>query len=234
MFPDGPGCGAERDFVAFAESLSFQLRQESRKVFAQLLHGFPNHPELSRLRASLENTQGLLTSFLQQTVVSLVQIVLPEVRGKDLYQDFTSRLEQSVRLREDMWVFQELLTFVSSVLGASDRSAVQRDRAVFALVQYLDTFEKGSLPNVRLSDLEEFERFFDRVRSLDAEPLASPSHLDELTRNIEVFRIYVQTSMELIGNRAELQDLPFDPAGPRQTLDRFLDLAGAGPESHAP
>lgn len=236
LFPRGPNSGLEEEMEAFVDAFAFQLGRESRKVFEQLLQGFPAD-DTARLQSGLESAKGLLTTFLQQSIVSAVQLLLPEVEGKDVFPDFTSRQEQSLQLRGDIWTFHELLGVASPVVASADTSPESKRRVFLALVEFVDHFERRALPGVRLADLEDFRRFFDKVRSLRQKAFASTSHSLEVARFLEVFRVFLQTTLTLVDKRGDLHGVPFDDEEPRRVLGQFipqLDEPVPGPRQLTP
>jgi len=224
VFTDGPLDRTETELASFLDSFCYQLTRESRKVFEQLLAGFPDSTEVSKLRSALENTRGLLTTFLQQAIVSAVQIVLPEVEGKDIFRSFVSRRDQASRLREDLWTFHELLAAIGPFLAEESKSPEQKRRALTALLDYSEYFGRHALPAIRLSDLEEFERFFDKVRSLKNKAFTSLDRAREISRYLEVFRIFLQTTFELVSKRTDIQGVEFQSTHPRRVLHQFLQV----------
>jgi hypothetical protein len=224
VFTDGPLDPAETELASFLDSFCYQLTRESRKIFEQLLSGFPDSTEVSKLRSALENTRGLLISFLQQSIVSAVQIVLPEVEGKDLFRSFTSRREQGLRLREDLWIFHELLAILSPFLTLDSKTADHKRKAFTALLDYTEYFERHALHAIRLSDLDEFERFFDKVRTLKNKAFTSLDRAREIARYLEVFRIFLQTTFELVSKRTDVQGIAFEDMHPRRVLHQFLQV----------
>jgi hypothetical protein len=163
--------------------------------------------------------------------------LLPEVEGKDVFPDFTSRQEQSLQLRADIWTFHELLGVVSPAVASADVSPESKRRAFLALVEFVDHFDRRALPGVRLADLEDFKRFFDRVRFLRNKAFTSTSHSLEVARFLEVFRVFLQTTLELVGKRSDLHGQPFDEDEPRRVLSQFLpqhDEAASDPGRRTP
>ena len=64
------------------------------------------------------------------------------------------------------------------------------------------------------------------MRSLRNKAFTSTAHSLEVARFLGVFRVFlVQTTLELVGKRTDLQDLPFEDERPRRILARFARLA---------
>lgn len=225
--PERFGKGAEiepveRDFLNRLDAFAFQLGLESRKIWNQILVDFSTISRLQRQRSALEAVHGLLTSFLQQAVVQCVQVVLPEIEGRDIYADFVSRYEQSLRLREDLWIFHEVLRHVVGGIGRSDAEPIERRAAYERLVEFLNYFRHLSYQLVRFDDHEHFERFFELVQGLGEEAFHNPDRAAEISRSFEHFRIYLETTLGLVNQRVDLSGVPMDEARARRLLRQFL------------
>jgi hypothetical protein len=194
---------------------------ESRKIFEQLLMEFGQTSSPSRLRAGVEAAHGLMNTFMQQTVVNLVQLVLPDVEGRDLFPDFLSRLDQSIRLREDLWIFHEVVGHAGRKLDASDDDALARRVAYQGLAEYVVLFESQSFRYVRAADHEPFEGFFATVRSLKNEPFTNPTRSREIANNFERFRIFLEATLAQVNNRIDLQNVPLDTTHARRIVEQF-------------
>ncbi len=217
---------AEQALVDRLDAFAFQLGLESRKIWRQILVDFSSTPQIGRLRSALEAVAGMLTSFLQQASVQCVQTVLPEIEGRDLYGDFVSRFEQSVRLWQDLWVFHEILRHTGARIGKPDSPPENRRAAYGTLVEFLNYFVHLSYQLVRFDDHEHFERFFELVRSLRDEGFANPDRTWEISRSFEHFRIYLETTLGLVQQRTDLRDTDFDEVRARKLLKQFLREEG--------
>ena len=49
------------------------------------------------IRTRVENSHGILKDCFQQSVVQLAQAFDPGIEGRDIFPDFTAKLEQSLR-----------------------------------------------------------------------------------------------------------------------------------------
>lgn len=221
-FEVGPRTEQERALAERADALAFQLSMESRKVFEQLLLDYAVTRHVGRLRAGLEAAHGLLNTFLQQAVVSAVQVVLPEVTGPEIYSDFVGRLEQSRRLRQDLWIFHEILRNTVAVVGDRNRDPLAKRVAYQTLMEYINYFQNLSFQLIRAADHETFEHFFADLRALKQETFTAAERAYELARNWEHFRIFLETTLGHVGQRAELRNEPIDEAQARRVLEQFI------------
>ncbi|RMF14066.1 MAG: hypothetical protein D6761_10050 [Candidatus Dadabacteria bacterium] len=221
FFPNGATNEAEAALLERVDAFAFQLSLESRKVFEQLLLDFSQTTSTPHLRSGLEATQGLLHTFLQQTVVLLINTVLPDVEGKDIFTDFISRREQSRKLREDIWIFHELLKRMIALFGDEDATATERRRRFDGLLAFLTYFVEASFQLVRAADHEAFANFISGLQRLEQETFDNPARAREVGRSLEHFRIFLETTLSHINQRADLHDVPFDEAHARSLLNRF-------------
>ena len=225
LFPDGPQDPAEIKFLDQVDGFSFQLAMETRKVFEQLLLDFSLTASISNLRSGLEATHGLLNSFLQQTIVNIVQCVLPDIEGKDIFGDFVSRREQSKRLREDLWVFHELLVELVRLFSDPEQTRTARRDGYDGLLEFLTYFLDLTFPLVRAADHETFAAFISGVHALENEVFESENRNREIARNFEHFRIFLETTLGHINQRVDLQDIPLQTEHAENLLSKFISIS---------
>lgn len=222
LFPNGPVLPVEKELLGRVDAFAFQLSMETRKVFEQLLLDYSQITSIANLRSGLEAAHGLLNSFLQQATVSLVQTVLPDVQGKDIFEDFISRLEQSKRLREDIWIFHEILADFIKRFYDDKTPIEERRRAYAGLLKFINHFLEVTYKLVRAADHEAFANFFASVRALEREGFDNPNRTREIARSFEHFRIYLETTIGHINQRSELQNVALDQAHAAGLLRKFL------------
>ena len=222
LFPQGPSNDIEAAFLARVDGFAFQLGMENRKVFEQLLLDFSQTSSIAALRSGLEAAHGLLNAFFQQTIVGIVQSVLPDVQGKDIFEDFISRFEQSKRLREDLWVFHEILRDLVARFQDDKASPAERRQGYDGLLEFMTYFFDLSLKLVRAADHETFANFFASVHALERETFDTPNRNREIARNFEHFRIFLETTIGHINQRVDLQGMALDEPRTKAMLQKFL------------
>lgn len=209
------------EFCSFVDSVAFQISMEMRKVFGQILRDMSEFNNLVKLRSSIESSKGILQNFLQQSIVMIVQ-GFRRVEGHEIFPDFTSRLEQSMRLREDLWVFHEIFDLY-------EKAATTEPPDVDAVLNYFATinsfihyFQSLSYKLVRYADHEHFDKFFSFFSEVSTADLQNKYKLKEINKNFHYFKMFLETTLGQLGQRAELQDRPLNSMDAGKILAQFL------------
>ncbi len=215
----------ENGIIATIDSLSFQLGIEIRKVFGQILKDAIEIGNLLKLRAAIDSAKGILANFIQQSIILVAHKFNPSLKGNEIFPDFVSRIEQSLRLREDIWLFKNVLEFFeqnTNDSGAINNFTVQ---VLFNLIkEYIYYFQDISFSLVRYSDNEEFEKFFDRISVYKEDDLLNRFKFIDLRKTIHNFKIFLETTFGHIANRAELKDIPLDTRHLETVLAQFITV----------
>jgi hypothetical protein len=218
--------GAE-DLLSFLKGIRFQLELELKKVYKNVLKDFVAISSTGALRANVDTARGVLTNNFQQVIVNLAKFLSPDVEGKEIFVDFVSRLENSLRLREDLWIYREILSYAELCLKADENSEHYRPpkNVVAMLRDFLIYFQNLSFTLLRYADLEPFEEFARYIFNLYADCVEKKTgevKVDELREKIHSFRIYVETTLSHVNNRAELRDVPFHIESAKELLEQFI------------
>ena len=203
------------------EALTFQFEMEGRKAFEHVLRGAAGLNRREALLGAVETAHGVLLNFVQQSIVWLVQTFVPEVQGREIFDDFISRREQSVRLREDIWILDRIVTvFEQSLREARDTNAM-RDLTQ-GIGAFGDYFQSYTLKNVRAPDMEAFTSLLQNLRQSAREDLTAQDMREHYAAEMHRTKIFLDTTLRCIGQRADLQDVPFDPVHAGHILEQFL------------
>jgi len=170
---------------------------ELRKAFEHELTGLCSVRQPPQLFAKVENATGLLRDCYQQSVVALAQSFEPGLNGETLFRSFTTKLEQSLELRRDLWKL---------VLLVARASADELETPATRVLEALGAFGEGSQRYLMYKDWEALERF--------AEEIDSARDAGELSRTLHRFEAYLETLFGQVSMRAVLADRPFDPKAP--------------------
>ena len=215
----------DESIVATIDSLSFQLSIEIRKVFGQILKDAIEIGNLLKLRAAIDSAKGILANFIQQSIILVAHKFDRSVKGTDIFPDFVSKIEQSLRLREDIWLFKNVLEFFeqnTTDTGVRNNYTIQM---LFSMIkEYIYYFQDISFSLVRYSDHEEFEKFFDRIGVYRDDDLLNKFKFLELRKTIHNFKIFLETTFGHIVNRSELKDIPIDTEHLGMILDQFITV----------
>ena len=99
------------------DSFVYCLPLELKKVINTELLDISVARQPDIVRARVENSHGILKDCFQQSVVQLAQAFDAKVEGRDIFPDFTAKLEQSVGLRDSL---ARLIRAVRQFQGTKD------------------------------------------------------------------------------------------------------------------
>ena len=183
----------EEEIFGVLDGTSYALGMELRKVFAHELVGLSALRQAPLIYAKVENAYGLLRDSFQQSIVALAQSFDPSLGGGELFDTFKAKLEQSLRLRRDLWTLFQLVR----------RMERDRDLRPFTpLLEHLQAFQKGSMRYLMYKDWEAYERF--------VEEASAARGAVELAPVLHRFGTYLETLFGQINMRAALAAYPFD------------------------
>lgn len=186
-------CEGQTGIYEALDGAAYALGMELNKVYARELVGLAHSRHAPTIYAKVENAFGLLRDCFQQTLIGLARLFEPEFDAAPLFTNVHGRLEQSLRLREELWTMLELVR----------RAERERDRRPVApLVARLRAFEEGSMRSLMFKDWESFERF--------AAEVAAARGAAELGPVLHRFATYLDALFNQINMRAALADHPFD------------------------
>jgi hypothetical protein len=175
------------------DATNYAIAMELRKVFAHELMGLTALHQAPPIYVKIENAHGLLRDCFQQSTVALAQLFDGSLDGAQLFQSFHTKLEQSLALRNDLWM---LLQLVRQAKAGRDQYPLSR------ILERLADFRDGSLRYLMYKDWESCERFMEEV--------AAARGAVELAPVLHRFATYLETLHEHVSLRAVLSGHPFD------------------------
>ncbi|HEX8147070.1 MAG TPA: hypothetical protein VF591_07830 [Pyrinomonadaceae bacterium] len=189
--------GVERGASEILDGTAYAVRMELRKAFEHELTGLCSVRQPPQLFAKVENATGLLRDCYQQSVVALAQSFEPGLDGGTLFRSFTTKLEQSLELRRELW---------GLVMLVARASADGQEPPATRVLEALNAFGEGGQRYLMYKDWEALERF--------GEEIDSARDAGELSRTLHRFEAYLETLFGQVNMRAVLADRPFDPKSP--------------------
>jgi hypothetical protein len=112
------------------DSFVYSLPFEMKKVISTELVDISVARQPDIVRARVENSHGILKDCFQQSLVQLAQVFDPLIQGRDIFEDFTAKFEQSVELREQLarlvHVVREFQTHRDDTTAADMKEAISR------------------------------------------------------------------------------------------------------------
>ncbi len=204
----------EPDLEMLLKAVSYQFTMENRRVFLQELKDIHRKKASPHFRGRIENSHGILKNLTEYSIVQLTQYFRPEAAGETIFVSFVTKLQQSIRLREDIVVLHRFL----GLLEQKETNVREWGRVFESLRSYMLYFESFTFRLLRHDDYEEFAHFFNEMNGLKRDA-AGGSGFRKVMERVRHFKIYVETTLRHIENRSELNGKELD-------LKRVEDLMG--------
>lgn len=213
-----------RRLKSLAGSLGDQLNLEMRKTFEVQLPGIDDMVGKETLAAAVAPAVAGLKVFLQTAVVLLASEFNPKVEAAALFSDYVSLAERAERLRQDIWIFQQVLrAFIEKAEGTRGHgdhwSGVNTFGFVKELVRY---FRAMGYPLLRYSDYEGFDDFMGLVDRLREGDVLEVQRLSKVVEACRAFSTQLDQTFKAISQREELIDVPFHRKEAVRTLKLLL------------
>lgn len=216
------GQAIRHNFLKFLDTLSFQINMEIKKTFQQILRDAAEIHSTGHLRTIIDNSKGVLNNFFQQSIVSISHLIKPDINGSDIFPDFVSRQEQSLRLREDVWILYQFVNKLDSALNAQNTNHILIKKEFGAFLDFMIYFKNLSYNLLRMSDLDDFNKFFGQIEEYSEDDLENSLKIEEIKKLLHLFSIFLSTTLSHINNRQELKNLGVDEEHAMQIMQEFL------------
>ena len=128
-----------------------------------------------------------------------------------------TRKEQSLRLREDISALHKFMTLLEKKSGAPQ----DRLKVFESLKSYMLYFESFTSRLLRYDDYEEFVLFFNELNSIKKETVLGPG-FHKIMEKMMHFKIFLETTLRHIGNRAELAGTDVDTDRVKDLINQYL------------
>ena len=202
-------------FRAFLEMISYQVEMESKRVFLQELREIFRNKSPQYLKGKIENSHGILKNLAEQSIVQIVYFFRPDVKGNEIFDAFVTKLEQSLRLREDVLILNRFLALMEE--GPNER----RLHVFDAMKNFMLYFQSFTFKLLRYDDYEEFVSFFNKVLAFTRDEVSGKG-FDRMRDKFRQFGIFTETCLRQISGRTELSDLPVDMERVENSLNQYL------------
>lgn len=201
----------DEELSILLKSISYQFSMETKRVYIQELKDVIRKKGPKYFRGKLENSQGILKNLIEQSTVQFTRFFNPKVQGKDLFDSFTTRHCQSMQLREDLFVLHR---FISLLEEKATFPEIVPD--VFnSMKKFMRHFESSTFKLLRYDDYDEFANFFNCIFSCQG------PELNKILEKMRAFKIFLETTLRNIANRAELRDAPVNIDGVEEIVKRY-------------
>jgi hypothetical protein len=202
----------DKELKMLLKSISYQFSMETKRVYLQELKEITRKKAPQHFRGKIENSHGILKNLTEQSIVQLTQFFKADIQGENIFESFTTRLWQSLKLREDIFVLHRFLTLLE------EKAELKEERpAIFeSLKNFMLYFESFTFKLLRYDDYDEFASFFNDIFSFK-EP-----EFNKILDKIHNFNIFLETTLRHLSNRAELRDKPMDINKAEELLKQYL------------
>lgn len=205
----------EDGFKMLVKAISYQFSMESKRVFMQEVRDVFKTKSPQYLKGRIENSHGILKNLTEQSIVQIVQYFAPDVKESDIFEAFVTRIEQSLRLREDILILHRFLSLLEKA------PPEERDHVFEAMRNFMLYFQSFTFKLLRYDDYEEFSSFFSKVLPFSRNEVKGKG-FDKLSDKIGQFRIFIETCLRQISNRSELSGVPVDEDRIESNLNQYL------------
>jgi hypothetical protein len=173
------------------DSFVYCVPLELKKVINTELLDISVARQSDNVRARVENSHGILKDCFQQSVVQLAQVFDPTAAGREIFPDFTAKLEQSVQLRDSLG------RLIKAVREFQTR---KEDAASVRLKEAISRFYDNHMKLLMYRDWSGFELFFIEILKCTSLPaLVLISHR---------FETFLLTLYREVQKRSILQNVP--------------------------
>ena len=206
------------------ECVSASLRLEMRRAFE---HGFPSPDDGGaslQLRTNVAAFVSMLRPALQNVVLFLGRALGATLEEGMVFNDQSAKRQISERLRQHVWMFSQIVrAFKVKALHARSTNDAWSTVTSFQFVrEFLAYFRAMGYPLLRASDYPRFASFLSAMNALQDADLMDPEKLDRAMAECEAFHVYLTELLERIGQREELQGVPFDKQAAAMALRLYL------------
>jgi len=204
------------DVSNILRGLSYQTFMEIKRVYLQELRDITKRTGQKRQRGRLENSTGIIKNFIEQSIIQIVQIFNPDIKGEEVFPAFVTKKQISIKLREDIAVLHGI---VSAVLEDNAKS----QKPFEALKNYIHYFQSFTYRLLRYDDYEEFSNFIEEIlKYLDGIEKGSPSSYIKFFDRLTHFKIFLETIIRQISQREELIGENLDEERVKAIMQNFL------------
>lgn len=104
----------------------------------------------------IENSHGILKNLIEQCIIQISQALDSSIQGHEIFESFSPKLAQSLKLREDIYVLRSLLSRLESTQSLSGDYTLILE----STKDFMHYFESFTFKLLRYDDYDEFANFF--------------------------------------------------------------------------
>jgi len=202
----------DKELEMLAQSLAYQISMESKRVFQQELKDISEKKNNIQMRGRIESSRGILKNLVEHATIQLARHWQPNLKGDDVFEVFITKTAQSLKLREDTYVLNRL---VSEAIKAGDAT---RSGVFSMLMNYMEYFENFTFKLLRYADYEQFSGLFVSIQ----DGYQGGEDIKKLMDTCHQFNIYLDATLGQISQRADLEGKPLDVDKAEDIVKQYL------------
>ncbi len=203
----------DKNLQSVIKSISYQFSMETKRVYLQELKEIFRKKAPQQFRGKIENSHGILKNLVEQCIVQLSQALDPSIQGHEIFESFSTKLTQSLKLREDIYLLLRLLSLLENTRSLPDIFPSILESAKI----FMHYFEETTFKLLRYDDYDEFSNFFHEFL------LSSELSDNKIFEKIHNFKIFLEATLQHVSKRAEIIDKPLDISKAEELLkEKFL------------
>jgi hypothetical protein len=167
----------------------FVIAHEMSKVFRMDFPALTDANEAPYSRSELTRAWGLMNNCLQQTAITLAQAFDPAACGEQLFEDYQSKIENSLTL------YRDLNLLLQKVNRAQKANGILLKHS---LIRHLELFRDETMHFLMYKDWAEFESFVEKIKDAFEE-------IESFDNVLQEFAPYLDTLIHHVGMREVLR-----------------------------
>ncbi len=193
--------------------LSYQVSMEMKRVYLQEMRDITKRSGQKGQRGRIENSAGIIRNFAQQVIIQISQYLRPDIKGEEIFPEFITKYQASVKLREDLAVMHGIVSAVIDAGGGSFLEALRN------CIHYFQSFTSRLL---RYDDYEEFSNFIDEILKYINNPETGQKPSLRFIERLNHFKIFLETLIRQVSQREELRGERIDEERIKTIIQNFL------------
>lgn len=171
------------------DGMRFVIAHEMSKVFRMDFTALTGATGAPYSRAGLTRAWGLMHNCLQQTTITLAQTFDPAACGEHLFDDYQSKVENSLAL------YRDLNLLLQKVSRAQKANGILLKHS---LIRHMELFRDETMHFLMYKDWAEFENFVEKIKEAFEE-------IESFDNVLQEFAPYLDTLIHHVGMREVLR-----------------------------
>lgn len=180
-------------FTELIEGTVLSLTMELKKVLHRELLGTAGLQQYELIFSRIQNSQGILLNSVQQIVYAIAHYFDPRLEGQEIFPDYVTRLDQSLKLRMHIY---ELRQAADQVLNQGEMHQLP------ALIKKVEWFKMSSMKYLMYKDWSEMDNFYHEIVACRT--------TGNMNFSLHRFHTFLTTLIREVNKRAILSNHPFE------------------------